>query len=489
MKLISCYIAGFGKFVNCSFDLSKPLVLIKGDNGWGKTTLADFIKCMLYGMDNSRAKSIEGNDRLKYMPWNANAFGGTLTFLCGGKHYRLERKFGKTPSMDEVKLYDENNMPCYEFGEKANKIGETLFGLDGESFRKSVYIPQGEIEVGTLPDTVKNRLLALMSVSVSQNGTDAVARLENAERALRAKRKPAKGKLDEIDERLETLFRKKLECESYAKAGKIASSELEKTEREIANFRADRKEKTKSNNRVKKACVLAMSLLGFLLGILLLPSNQTLGIALLCVGGVLALVRLFMKNKAAKGEDNTEAEKRKETLLYRRAELLVQIEDCRRKADDSELVAQENVLSEEKARLEKRLKAIQIAKEILIKAKQNLATKYLQPVEKKCQEYLQMTGAGMRSMRYSADGNVWACEQGNLKEIGYYSKGEKGLVDFCTRLALVDTLFQKELPVLLLDDPFVDFDDERTRLAKDLVRKLSKRYQILYFTCKGERCL
>ena len=493
MRLLSCYIAGFGKFVDCSFDLSKPLVVIKGDNGWGKTTLADFIKCMLYGMDSGRAKSIETNDRIKYMPWNGNVFGGTLTFSCGGKRYRLERKFGKTQSMDEAKLYDENNMPCYDFGEKANRIGEVLFGLDGESFRKCIYIPQGEIEVGLLPDTMKNRLFALMSVSVSENGTDAVARLENAERALRAKRKPAKGKLDEIDERLEELFRKKLECESYLKTAKAASSELEKTEQAIANLSTQKKETSpKKNRQVKKACVLAVSLLLFLLGGLFLPNDKTFGVAFLCAGGITLFMRIFMRNKKAKTQDingNADTEKQKEALLYRRAELLVQIEDCKRKADDSEVVSQEKLLSEEKARLEKRLQAIRTAKEILIKAKQNLATKYLRPVEQRCREYLRTMGAGMRSMQYSADGNVWICEKGSMREKAYYSEGEKGLVDFCTRLALIDTLFQKELPVLLLDDPFIDFDDKKTRLAKGLVVNLSKRYQVLYFTCKQERML
>ena len=35
MRFISCHIAGFGKFVNRSFDLSQNIVLIKAENGWG----------------------------------------------------------------------------------------------------------------------------------------------------------------------------------------------------------------------------------------------------------------------------------------------------------------------------------------------------------------------------------------------------------------------------------------------------------------------
>ena len=66
MKLISAYIAGFGKFVNTAFDFNSDLIIIKENNGWGKTTLADFIRCMLYGLDGGRTKSVRANDRVRY---------------------------------------------------------------------------------------------------------------------------------------------------------------------------------------------------------------------------------------------------------------------------------------------------------------------------------------------------------------------------------------------------------------------------------------
>ena len=48
MKLISCYIAGFGKFIGQAFDFKADLTVIREDNGWGKTTLAEFIVSMLF---------------------------------------------------------------------------------------------------------------------------------------------------------------------------------------------------------------------------------------------------------------------------------------------------------------------------------------------------------------------------------------------------------------------------------------------------------
>jgi uncharacterized protein YhaN len=228
MKLLSCYIAGFGKLVDRSFDLGNDVIVVKEDNGWGKTTLADFLKCMFYGLDGGRTKSVETNERAKYEPWQSQSFGGSLTFSAYGKTYRIERTFGKTPSADIVKVYDQNNMLCYDFGDKAERIGETLFGVDGESFRRLAYIPQGEIKTGGLPDDMKNRLLSLLGGGgVGENdATRAIERLETAERALRAKRRPAKGKLDELDEKLLEISRQKAECAKFAEAKKQTEYEI-----------------------------------------------------------------------------------------------------------------------------------------------------------------------------------------------------------------------------------------------------------------------
>ena len=145
MRILSCYIAGFGKFIDKTFDFSVNPVVIKEDNGWGKTTLADFIRCMFYGHDAGRNKAIENNERAKYAPWRSGAYGGSLTFSYQNKRYRVERSFGKTPAYDTTRIYDSNNMPTFEFGDKGEKLGEILFGMDADGYRRSVYIPQGEI--------------------------------------------------------------------------------------------------------------------------------------------------------------------------------------------------------------------------------------------------------------------------------------------------------------------------------------------------------
>ena len=58
MKLIKCYVSSFGKLKDFTFDFTDGLNTIKEDNGWGKTTLATFIKSMFYGL-NGNKRSID----------------------------------------------------------------------------------------------------------------------------------------------------------------------------------------------------------------------------------------------------------------------------------------------------------------------------------------------------------------------------------------------------------------------------------------------
>ena len=117
---------------------------------------------------------------------------------------------------------------------------------------------------------------------------------------------------------------------------------------------------------------------------------------------------------------------------------------------------------------------------------EDLSLRYLDPVEKGCRHYLGVLG-GAENLRFAADGTPVYEAFGAYRPLGYYSVGSKELVGLCTRVALADAIFQKQPPVLIFDDPFVNLDDEKTERAKALVKELSKRYQIIYLTCKSER--
>ena len=53
MKLISLHIDNFGQFNNFDYVFEDGINQIVEENGWGKSTLAAFIKVMFFGFDNT----------------------------------------------------------------------------------------------------------------------------------------------------------------------------------------------------------------------------------------------------------------------------------------------------------------------------------------------------------------------------------------------------------------------------------------------------
>ncbi|MBO5240344.1 MAG: hypothetical protein J6B56_02840 [Clostridia bacterium] len=485
MRFISCFVSGFGKLCNQAFDLNKDIIEIKAKNGSGKTTLAAFLESMLFGLEGSRSKSVEDNARLKYEPWQGGAFGGSLTFFHAGKTYRLERKFGKTPSADSVRLYDKNNAPCYDFGENISRLGELLLGVNRETYRKSAYIPQGGVESEGFPEDTKTRLIALLSTNSEKEAGagGAIKRLEDAEKKLRAKRAPAKGKLDEIEGELERLNRAKAECERAAGEAREEKSHVRVLQAKLAEIKG---EKDTSKKKKRRGVFLVIFLALFALGVLSLSKLPALALPIFALG--VGFFTAFVVGKKQRSDHETD----KERLIAELARREMQLENLEGQACAfADYQAEEERLTQEKARLEKRLAAIQAAKELLIRARSNMASCYLAPVEKKCKEYAQiLSESESETLRLTAEGAPIIEENGSLKPLAHYSAGAKDLIGLCTRLALAEAAFEKSSPpVLILDDPLVNLDDETTRRAKRLIRTLSKKYQIVYFTCKTERSL
>jgi uncharacterized protein YhaN len=86
MKLIRLHIENFGRLSNVDMDFTSGVNQVLQENGWGKSTLAAFLRVMFYGLEGARKKELDENDRAKYKPWNGGHFGGSIEFEAGGKH-------------------------------------------------------------------------------------------------------------------------------------------------------------------------------------------------------------------------------------------------------------------------------------------------------------------------------------------------------------------------------------------------------------------
>ena len=92
MIIKSCYIENYGRLQNQTFHFDENLTIFNKENGWGKSTLASFLKAMLYGMEyKPNTKTLL--DRSKYIPWHGGRYGGSLIVEIEGKEYKIERSF------------------------------------------------------------------------------------------------------------------------------------------------------------------------------------------------------------------------------------------------------------------------------------------------------------------------------------------------------------------------------------------------------------
>ena len=140
MKLLSCHIENFGKLSGFSYVFEDGLNVLLEENGWGKSTFAAFLKVMFYGFEGENRRSEDSNERLRYRPWAGGTYGGSVTFTSGDRVYRMHRSFGARGKEDAFLLFDdETGLPSADFTEH---IGEELFGIDRDSFTRTVFWSQ-----------------------------------------------------------------------------------------------------------------------------------------------------------------------------------------------------------------------------------------------------------------------------------------------------------------------------------------------------------
>ena len=126
--------------------------------------------------------------------------------------------------------------------------------------------------------------------------------------------------------------------------------------------------------------------------------------------------------------------------------------------------------------------------ELLQKAKENLDANYSDPMKKGFEKYVKMLGSSI-NLIINTDLEVLLDDNGKTHKSNFLSNGYKDMVNFCSRMALVDALFENIKPPVILDDPFVNLDDEKIPNALQLVKEIAKENQVIYFACHKSRAV
>lgn len=135
----------------------------------------------------------------------------------------------------------------------------------------------------------------------------------------------------------------------------------------------------------------------------------------------------------------------------------------------------------------RRYQLVGLAKTYLQEAKEQFVAKYRSPISESFEKYVQILLGRREHFTVDVNLDVRKQEKGMYRSSQTLSDGWKDVISICLRFALVDAMYQREKPFLLLDDPFVNLDQQKIEGAFSLLKQVEKDYQIIYFSCHESR--
>lgn len=527
MRLLTCHIENFGKLSDFSYDFADGYNAFVLPNGAGKSTFAAFIRVMFYGFAGETKRTELEKERKRYQPWQGGTYGGQLTFTADGKYYLLSRVFGKTAKGDSFRLQDANTL--LDSTDFTEQIGQELFGINAESFMRTIYIGQAECAAFAATDSVSAKLGDQMEETEDMASYD-VANKKLADAINQMSDKRSTGKLAKLEReahvlaqelRAKTVVQEALDTVSSqltavkvrwnaCLAGKLPEETEEKeaaspSGQELADTLQQRRNEKNEQRKYKGITGIVLGLLVIIYA--LLAAGKGYRMLILICGGFSMIAGACMLLGYAIGRKKRQPESKpvqpkplsEEQQKQRASEMETlsrQILQYSRRLD--ELESESDTLMEKKRKLQslneelitlrEKCDIIQKTKAFLTQAKENYGARYQKPVMDAFRRYYRMlSGEDGTAYGLTATFEMERQEQGMYRDMGYFSRGYQDMTGLCMRLAFADAMYREKKPFLILDDPFVNLDEEKIEHGRAFVREIAKEYQVIYFTCHESR--
>lgn len=364
MVVLECHVDAFGKLKNKTISLRPGLNIITGDNETGKTTIADFLKAMLFGMKEGSAEYAH------YLPYEyEGAYGGSLKVLRNGSFYEIIRNFltgeliiKKTSENAVVESPAEwmrdavSGFTTEEF-EKSGYIAQNAFAKDAERYRNSVEkdaarkkeeeIKEQYLQATEYLNKVRNEYLEKQDESIAANLQETEAKLSEHEQALDNLNKSLPEARDSYDREKRALqIEIRRVDEMNRETGENLKNNMLREKKTLEKY-ADADEKAVKKSNLPGILLMVAGILGAIAGFFYKQSNSVtfedftnqktlifLGIAgaslVVFVVGLVLLITTFVKRKKA-------------------TKALAKREECLTRAEDSEWDYQQFVNGESEA--------------------------------------------------------------------------------------------------------------------------------------------
>ena len=218
MIIYKINIISFAGIKNKVIEFDEKINIIYGENEKGKSSIENFIRIFLYGLNSRRTKDIKENDRLRFMPIDEDKIRGELYILYENRKYIIKRTFGKTKKEDSSEIIDA------ETGEEVKTIpkeepGRYFLNVNSATFNKTLFIRQ----LGVSITKDKEEEIIDKAANLLDNDEENISvqksfeRLENLKKEITTPRKT--GKLDKLREKISSLMEERYEAYSLSKEG------------------------------------------------------------------------------------------------------------------------------------------------------------------------------------------------------------------------------------------------------------------------------
>ena len=178
-------IKSFGRLNDMTLEFSDRVNVIEGENESGKSTIAAFIRYMLYGFTDGEGEEL--SERKKRISWKTGRAEGSMYVRVGGKRYVISRSTIPADESEKQTFREEASIVDAETGAPVfGKLpaGEVFFGVDSELFDNTAFIGaigDPAIDEGSVKESIEN---IIFSGSEKINKQRAALRISDKMQAL-----------------------------------------------------------------------------------------------------------------------------------------------------------------------------------------------------------------------------------------------------------------------------------------------------------------
>ena len=178
-------IKSFGRITDMTFEFTEGVNIVEGENESGKSTIAAFIRYMLYGFTDEAEGGI--GERKKRINWDTGMAQGSMYVRVDGRRYVINRTTVPTDSSERTTYREESSIIDAETGAPVHgklAAGDVFFGVNSELFDNTAFIGKigdSGIDEGSVKQSIEN---IIFSGSEKINKQRAVTRITDKMNAL-----------------------------------------------------------------------------------------------------------------------------------------------------------------------------------------------------------------------------------------------------------------------------------------------------------------